>query len=257
MSAASVAADTARWFLEGEHWTGPGGIPTRLVEHLVITGAAVGLAAALALPIAILTGHYNRFTDLAVNVGNAARAIPTLGLLTLFAVGALGVGNSSAIAALVLFAVPPILTNAVTGMREVDRDVREAARGMGMSGGQVLRQVELPLAVPLIAAGLRTAVVQVIATASLAAYVGSGGLGRYVLDGFGRQDPAQLYAGVVLTAGLAVLAEVVLGAGQRRLDPRHRADRAGGPPVAHDTAPAGPVVAAISAEPEREPTAVR
>jgi osmoprotectant transport system permease protein len=122
--------------------------------------------------------------------------------------------------ALTLFALPPLLTNAFVGVRGVDADVVEAARGNGMSGWQVLRRVELPLALPLLAAGVRTAAVQVVATATLAAYVGGGGLGRFIADGFGQADPAQTAAGGLLVAALALSVELCLGFVQRRLTPR-------------------------------------
>jgi osmoprotectant transport system permease protein len=129
------------------------------------------------------------------------------------------------VVALTLFAIPPLLTNAYVGIRDVDREVREAARGMGMTGLQLLRRVELPLALPLIAAGLRTAAVQVVATATLAAYVGGGGLGRLIADGFGRGDPAMTTAGGVLVAVLALTVELALAALQRRLTPGPRRRR--------------------------------
>jgi osmoprotectant transport system permease protein len=129
------------------------------------------------------------------------------------------------VVALTLFAIPPLLTNAYVGVRDVDRDVREAARGMGMTGLQLLRRIELPLALPLIAAGLRTAAVQVVATATLAAYVGGGGLGRFIADGFGQADPAMTAAGGVLVATLALVVELTLAAVQRRLTPGTRRRR--------------------------------
>ncbi|MDX6196912.1 MAG: osmoprotectant transport system permease protein [Actinomycetota bacterium] len=221
----STASDTVAWLTDGAHWQGVDGVPHRLVEHLAISGLAVGVAALIALPIAVTLGHLARGGSLAVNLSNASRAVPTFGLLILFAVTPIGFGNRAAVVALTLFAIPPLLTNAYIGVRDVDREVREAASGMGMTGGQLLRRVELPLALPLIAAGLRTAAVQVVATATLAAYVGGGGLGRFIADGFGQADPAMTTAGGVLVAALALVVEVSLAGLQRRLTPGPKRQR--------------------------------
>ena len=221
----STAGDTVSWLTDPAHWHGADGVPHRLVEHLTITGISVGIACLIALPIAVVLGHVGRGGPVAVNLANASRAIPTFGLLILFAVTPIGFGNRAAVVALTLFAIPPLLTNAYVGVRDVDREVREAARGMGMTAGQLLRRVELPLALPLIAAGLRTAAVQVVATATLAAYVGGGGLGRFIADGFGQADPAMTTAGGVLVAALALVVELSLAAVQRRLTPGPRRRR--------------------------------
>lgn len=221
----SLVADTARWLADGEHWTGSNGVPARLVEHLTVSASAVVIAAALALPLAFWLGHTGRGGTLVVGLSNASRAVPTFAVLVLLVATPVGFGDRATVVALVLFAVPPLLTNAYVGVRDVDRDVREAARGMGMTGRQLLRRVELPLALPLVAAGVRTASVQVVATATLAAYVGGGGLGRFVADGFGRADPAMTAAGGVLVAALALVTEVSLGAVQRRVTPGPRRRR--------------------------------
>ena len=225
----SLVTDTGRWLLDGAHWTGPDGVPARLTEHLVLSGASVLVAAALALPLAFWLGHIGRGGFVVVGLANASRAVPTFAVLIILVATPVGFGDRATVVALVLFAIPAILTNAYTGVRDVDRDARAAAEGMGMSGLQVLRRVEAPLALPLVLAGLRTASVQVIATATLAAYVGGGGLGRFIADGFGRADPAMTAAGGVLVAALALLTEVVLGAVQRRATPGPRGRR---PPVA-------------------------
>jgi osmoprotectant transport system permease protein len=221
----STAGDTVTWLTDSAHWHGTDGVPHRLAEHLAVSGISVGLACLIALPIAVALGHIGRGGALAVNLSNASRAVPTFGLLILLAVTPVGFGNRAAVVALTLFAIPPLLTNAYVGVRDVDREVREAAQGMGMTGTQLLRRVELPLALPLIAAGLRTAAVQVVATATLAAYVGGGGLGRFIADGFGRADPAMTTAGGVLVAVLALIVEVSLAALQRRLTPGPRRSR--------------------------------
>jgi osmoprotectant transport system permease protein len=218
----STVDDTISWLTDSAHWHGVDGVPHRLAEHLAVSGISVGLACLIALPLAFLLGHVGRGGSLAVNISNASRAVPTFGLLILLAVTPVGFGNRAAVVALTLFAIPPLLTNAYIGVRDVDREIREAARGMGMTGLQVLRRVEVPLALPLVAAGLRTAAVQVVATATLAAYVGGGGLGRLIADGFGRGDNAMTAAGGVLVAALALSVEISLALLQRRLTPGPR-----------------------------------
>ena len=205
-------------------WSDPvSGAVQRLQEHLTYTGLAVLLACAVGLPLGIVLGHLGRGGALAINVSNAGRAVPTLGVVILFAVSPIGAGTTGIVLALALFALPPVLTNAYVGMREVDREAVEAARGMGMSTGQLVRRVELPLAFPLIAAGVRSAVLQVIATAVLAAAVGGGGLGRWLIDGLAAQDYPQLQAGAVLVAALAFAVELLLAGLQRLVDPVARA----------------------------------
>lgn len=195
------------------------GVLARLLEHLQYTVLAVAIACLVGLPVGIALGHFGRGGALAIALANIGRAVPTLGVVVLFAVSPLGTGTTSIALALALFALPPVLTNAYVGMREVDRDAVEAARGMGMGTGQLIRQVELPLAFPLIAAGVRSAVLQVLATAVLAAAVGGGGLGRFLIDGLGSQDYPQLEAGAVLVAVLALVIELLLAVGQRLVDP--------------------------------------
>lgn len=213
-------SDIIAWFADGEHWSGSSGIPARLVEHLAICAWAMGIALLVAIPLGIWLGHVNRFGLLVTSIGNLGRAIPTFALLILLASwDVIGVSDLAAVIALAVFAIPPILTNAFIGVRDVDRDVTESARGMGMKPSQVLRIVELPLAVPVLAAGIRTSTVQVVATATLAAFVGGGGLGRLVVDGFGRQDAALMLAGVILVAALCIVLELLLGWAQRALTP--------------------------------------
>ena len=211
--------DVLAWFRDPEHWTGPGGVPARLLEHVGLSAAALGLACALAVPLALWLGHVGRGGPLAVNVTNVGRAVPTFAVLVLLAIGPLGFGPTSTITALVLFAVPPILTNGYVGMREVDRDVVEAARGVGLSPMQVVRRVELPLAVPLLLNGIRLAAVQVIATATIAALVAGGGLGSIILLGFGTQDQTTVVAGALLVAALALATDLLFAGLTRLLDP--------------------------------------
>ncbi|MBN6547696.1 ABC transporter permease, partial [Actinacidiphila bryophytorum] len=199
MSAVGGAWD---WLTTGANWSGQEGVVHRLGEHLYFSGVSLAIAMALALPPALLLGHHGRGGALAVNVSNAGRAVPTFAVLTLLL---LLIGSDSdwpVIIALVLFAVPPLVTNAYVGVREADPDVVEAARGMGMTGRQLLLRIELPLAFPLIWTGVRSAAVQVIATATLAALAGFGGLGRIITAGFNRQITAQVVAGAVLVAVL-------------------------------------------------------
>lgn len=203
------------WLADPEHWTGPAGVPARVVEQLVITGLAVGLAAAIALPIGIVTGHLHRWSGLVTSIANVGRAIPTFALLLLFAAsGGIGVGVTAAVLALTVFAIPPMLTNANIGVASVEPAVRRSGVAMGMTGGQVLRRIELPLGLPLIFAGVRTAAVQTTATATIAAFVGGGGLGRLILDGFGLQDPAMVMAGVILIAVVTMVMEATLALAQ-------------------------------------------
>jgi osmoprotectant transport system permease protein len=210
------------WLSDPSHWTGPQGVPNRLLEHVGLSAAAVGLACVLAVPLALWLGHTGRGGALAVNLANAGRAVPTFAVLVLLAIGPLGFGPQSTVTALVLFAVPPVLTNGYVGMREVDRDVVEAARGVGLSPWQVVRTVELPLAVPLLLNGIRLAAVQVIATVTIAALVAGGGLGNIILLGFGTQDQAAVVAGALLVAALALVAEGAFALLARTLEPAGR-----------------------------------
>jgi len=208
------------WFTDSENWSGSSGVPARLVEHLAICAWAMGMALVIAIPLGIWLGHINRFGILVTSIANLGRAIPTFALLIVLASwDAIGVSDLAAIIALAVFAVPPILTNAFIGVRDVDRDCTDSARGMGMRPAEVLRLVELPLAVPVMAAGIRTSTVQVVATATLAAFVGGGGLGRLVVDGFGRQDYALMLAGVILVAALCIVVELLMAWVQRTLTP--------------------------------------
>jgi osmoprotectant transport system permease protein len=201
------------WFTDPANWSGPTGIPARLIEQLVITGIAVAIAALIALPAGIITGHLGKGGAVVTSIANLGRAIPTFALLLLLAAAG-GVGVSAAIIALVIFAIPPILTNANTAIVSVDPQVRTAGRAMGFTGPQLLWQVEMPLALPLTFAGIRTATVQVTATATLAALVGGGGLGRFILDGFGLQDTTMVIAGVLLVAFVTMTMEAFLALAQ-------------------------------------------
>lgn len=208
----------AQWFLDGSHWQGDGGIPHRLEEHVAMSAAALLAAMLIALPIGIILGHFGRGGNLAINISNVGRAIPSFALLVI-AVELVGIGAVPAFIALVALGVPPMVTNSYLGMREVDADVREAARGMGMRGGIVLRRVELPIALPFIMAGIRTSAVNIVATATLAALVAWGGLGRFIVDGLGQQNYPMLYGGAILVALLSLAVEFLLAGLQRLSTP--------------------------------------
>ncbi|WP_137988630.1 ABC transporter permease [Streptomyces vilmorinianum] len=216
-----IVTDAWSWLTTGANWAGDGGVWHRLGEHVYVSGLALLLACAVALPLGLGLGHLGRGGTVAVNVSNAGRAIPVFAVLALFMVSPLrNAGYVPTVIALVLFAVPPLLTNAYVGMREVDRAVVEAARGMGMSGGQLFLKVELPLARPLVMTGLRSAAVQVVATATIAAMVGQGGLGRIITAGFNTYNTPQVVAGALLVALLALLVEAVLVGADRLLGRR-------------------------------------
>ena len=209
------------WLVDGSHWEGSDGILRRLVEHLEYSLTAVLIAALIAIPLGLYIGHTGRGRFLVVNALGAARAIPSLGLLFL-AVLWLGPKLSGDIAflaptglVLVVLAIPPILSGAYAGVEGVDPDARDAARGMGMRGPEVLRHVEFPCALPLILSGVRSAMLQVIATATIAAVVGLGGLGRLLIDGLSVQDTPQTVSGAVLVALLALVTDMTLALVQR------------------------------------------
>lgn len=194
------------WFAQPAQWAGPDGIPARVGEHLYYSGLALLIAAAVALPLGLLIGHTGRGGFLVVNAGNAARSLPTLGLVGLTVV-VFGIGLVPTLLPLVVLAIPPILVNTYEGIRQVDAELRDGAKGMGMTGWEVLRQVELPVALPLVILGLRTAAIQIVSTATIAAYVGLGGLGRFIFDGLARREYDVMIGGAVLALLLALLTE--------------------------------------------------
>ncbi|HEY8655804.1 MAG TPA: ABC transporter permease [Candidatus Limnocylindria bacterium] len=215
----SLLLDTARWFLDTAHYQGADAVQIRIFEHLELAGLSVLVAAAIALPIGLYTGHTGRFGFIAINVSNIGREVPSLALLAFalpisFAFG-LGLGFWPTLFSLIPLAIPPILTNTYVGIRGVDREVIEAARGMGLGELAILIRIEVPLGLQLVLAGLRTSAVNVVATATLGALVAGGGLGRYIVDGLGLREYDRLLAGALLVAGLAILVEVVFGAFER------------------------------------------
>lgn len=204
------------WLTTSAHWYGDDGIWTRLGQHLYLTVVCLLISCLIALPVALVLGHLGRGGALAVNISNVGRAVPTFAVLVLLLLTPVGrFGEGPTIVALVLFAVPPLLTNAYVGMREVDQDVVRAARGMGMTARQLLFQVEVPLALPLILTGVRIAAVQLVATATIAALAGGGGLGRIITAGFNLASTAQVVAGAVLVAVFALIVEGLFELAQR------------------------------------------
>ncbi|MFI7127997.1 ABC transporter permease [Nonomuraea sp. NPDC050153] len=207
------------WFADPAHWTGGDGLLARLAEHLEYSALSTFAAALIALPIGLAIGHTGRGAFLAVNATGFGRALPTIGVVTLvFLVS--GLSLWPVYIALVVLAVPAIVTNTYAGMAAVPPELRDAARGMGMTGWQRLWQVEVPVAAPLILTGIRLAAIQVIATATMAAYVSFGGFGRYLFDGLAQRDLPQVLAGATSVAVLAIATDLLLAALQRALTPR-------------------------------------
>lgn len=202
---------TAQWLADPLHWQGPNGIPARLLEHLFLSGVSLGIAALVAVPLGLWIGHTGRFSWLVVSSANAWRALPSfavIGLLVPFTTRidpSLGFTLYPTAVAMVVLAAPPILVNAYQGISGVERDLVDAARGMGMRERQILFGLEVPIALPVIATGIRLASVQVIATATLGAVFGFGGLGRFIVLGDANQDNGELFGGVVLVASLALI----------------------------------------------------
>jgi len=212
------------WFNDPANWQGSDGIPTRVVEHLVLWAKAMTIAVAIAVPGGLLLGRSRRSGVFTVNVANVGRAIPSFAVLVVGVIW-FGLSDTPVVIALVLLAIPPMFTFTFTGVRGVDRATVESARGMGMTEPRVLRSVQVPLASPLILNGIRLSSTAVLATAPLAALIGSGGLGRYVVDGFAVQDYAQVGAGVVLVVALVLLNEVLFAALIARSTPGPRTRR--------------------------------
>jgi len=192
------------FFSDSTHWHGYDGIPTRLVEHVRYSLIALAIAAAIGLPVGLLTGHTGRGGNTLSLIATAARALPSFGLLVLMFV-LIGFGLVPVMIPLVVLAVPPILVTTYEAMRSVDPSPVDAARGMGMNEASVLFQVELPVALPLILSGLRSAAIQIVSTATIAAYVSLGGLGRYIIDGLYQRNYEKVVGGATLVAGMALV----------------------------------------------------
>jgi osmoprotectant transport system permease protein len=217
----TIVSETIAWLTDPAHYVGPDGIPIRLLQHVFLSGVAFLVAAMIALPVGLAVGHSGRGAGLAVNLANVGRAIPTLAVIGIMVPitqaldPQLGFTFYPTLIGLVVLALPPILVNTYAGIGGVDRDLVEAARGMGMREGQILRGVEIPLALPVILAGLRLASVTIVATATLGAIFGYGGLGRYLVDGIAQNNDGKLFAGVVLAAGITLITEAGFGLIQR------------------------------------------
>ena len=218
-----LLTETAQWLADPAHWQGPNGIPARLEEHIALSVLSLVLAALVAMPLGLWVGHTGRGSWLIVSSANAWRALPSLaviGLLVPFTTlidPNLGFILYPTLVAMVVLAGPPILVNAYEGVAGVDRDLVEAARGMGMRERQILLNLEVPIALPVLATGIRSAAVQVIATATLGAVFGFGGLGRYIVLGDANKDNGELFGGVVLVAALALLTLGLFTLLERRL----------------------------------------
>jgi osmoprotectant transport system permease protein len=214
------------WFAEPANWTGNRGVLTLLQAHVVLSVIALAAAGVLALPLAVYLGHIRRGGLLAVSVVNIGRALPSFGVIGVMfpitlaiAVTRSPLGYWATLIAMVVLAMPPMFVNAYTAIREVDPALIEAARGMGLAERQVLGRVELPLGLPLIMAGVRSAAVAVVATATLGAWVGHGTLGTYIFVGFAQRDDVLVFVGGLIVALLAVITELGLGWLEKRTDP--------------------------------------
>ena len=220
----SVLTEAVGWLLDPQNWQGAGGIDTRFVEHVQISALAVGLASVVAIPLGLYIGHTKNAEFVVVSISNIGRAVPSFAILAIalpvtIRLG-LGLGFWPTVIALFALAIPPVLTNTYVGVKSVDPDQVEAAKAMGMRPAEILRRLELPLASPLVVAGVRTASVQVVATATLAALVAWGGLGRFIVDGFAVRDNARILGGAFLVAILAISTELALGGLERIVRPR-------------------------------------
>ncbi|HWM74678.1 MAG TPA: ABC transporter permease [Nocardioides sp.] len=225
---------TWEYLTTGSNWTGNGGLLDRLGEQLLLTVTALIVAMLVGLPIALWLGHIGRGGFLAINISNIGRAIPTFALLAVLVtadwpgsgeLGPYGRAGLATLIALGLFALPPLITNAYVAVREVPDDIKEAANGMGMSGSQRFWRVELPLALPLVMSGIRLALVQVWATATIAALVAGPGVGRIIVDGFARNLYSQGIAAAVVVALAALVLELGAAALQRAVNPVPREPR--------------------------------
>ena len=224
----TVLSDAWAYLTDSGNWTGSGGMLELLAQQLLLTVTALGLAVAVGLPLALWLGHLGRGGFLAINISNVGRAVPTFALLALFVtldfpgraeLGPYGRAGLATLLALTLFGLPPIITTSYVAVREVSADVKEAARGMGMTGRQRFWRVELPLALPLVVSGVRLALVQIWATATIAALVAGPGLGRVITDGFFRTNYGKGIAGALVVAAVALVLEVAAAAAQRAATP--------------------------------------
>jgi len=218
--------EVVAWFADPGNWRGPDGVPIRLLEHVTLSAIPLAIAMLIALPLGAWIGHTGRAANLVINLTNVGRAVPSLAILAMATMllnvplVELGLRRVSAevatIIAMTALAIPPILTNTYVAISEVDRDLVDAGRGMGMRATQILRRIELPVGMPIILAGIRTAAVQVVATATLGAVFATGGFGRYIIDGIAQRRNDEVFAGALMVAGLSIATEVTFTAFQRR-----------------------------------------
>ena len=214
----NLLLEAIAWILDPANWTGVGSIPERIVQHLAISATVLLIASAIALPIGMFVGHTGRGKDPAVTVSGGLRALPTLGLLTLLGLS-IGIGLQAPIIALVVLALPPLLAGAYAGLESVDRRTVDAARAMGMRERQVIGKVELPLGMPIIVGGIRSATLQIVATATLAAYIADDGLGRFIFAGLKTRDYAEMLGGSILVILLALAIDGLFAITQRLVVP--------------------------------------
>lgn len=224
----TILGDTWDYLTTGANWSGSGGMLELLLQQLLLSFTALAIALVVGLPVALWLGHLGRGGFLAINISNIGRAVPTFALLALLVTfdvpgraefGPYGRAGLATLIALALFALPPIITNSYVAVREVAPEVKDAARGMGMTGPQQFSRVELPLALPLVASGIRLALVQVWATATIAALVAGPGLGRIITDGFFRTNYGKGIAGALVVAAVALLLELAAALAQRAVTP--------------------------------------
>ena len=217
----NIVAATAAWLTNPAQWAGPGDIPQRLLEHIGLSAISLLIAVAIALPVGLAIGHTRRGTAVAANLANIGRAIPSLAVigvvlpLTATLDPQLGFKVYPTLVAMVILAIPPILVNTEAGDTGVDRDLVESARAMGMREAQVLGAIEVPVALPVILTGIRSAATQIVATMTLGAIFGSGGLGRFLVEGIAQNDDGKIFGGVVLVAALALATEGIFAVLQR------------------------------------------
>lgn len=219
----NAVSEMITWFNDPLNWTNPDGVFVRLREHLQISFLSVIFGCLVAWPVGIWLGRRGAGSGVVVILSNITQAMPVIALLTILSLSPLGIGMPAVVVSLTVFSLPPLLANAYTGMREIDAEVRDAGRGMGMTTAQMLWRVEVPLAVPFLATGLRIATTQVVATATLATLVNGGGLGNIISAGFGLgpgRGDAQILAGAVLVALLALLIDGLMAVVERKITPK-------------------------------------
>lgn len=240
-----MLGDALQFVLDGSNWTGNDGMLRQLVQQLLLTGASLLIVMVVGLPVALWLGHLGKGGTFAINLSNVGRAVPVYAVLALLSLGFVGSGvlgpfgraGLATLLALVLFALPPIVTNSYVGMREIDREIIEAARGMGMSEWRIFARVELPLAFPLVLTGVRLALVQVWATATIAALVAGPGLGNTITFGYNNGQFEYVLGGAVVVAAVALVLEGIVVVAERAADPMRRAQRRSRAPVRQNELP--------------------